>query len=114
MRYHAILRNPVVKRGTQPILRIDIVDDDGLPVDLTNARVYAIFKRYWTSTAAIIDEECEISDPSNGNCLLYLLLEDTSSWDLGRYIGEVELIIDSTTMDRTDDLILWVKPSIRD
>jgi hypothetical protein len=115
MNIHAIIDNTVIKRGSQPDVEIVVYNDDGTTVDLTNAEVALIIKRWWTSTEVLLYDQCTITDAENGVCELYLLAEDTSSWELGRYVGEVLVSFpNDTSLYKSEDIVFWVKPSLGD
>ncbi len=113
MDIHAIVRNPVIKKGTQPDLYITVYNNDGTEMDLSDSEVSIIVKRWHTGASAIIDQECVITEPTRGKCVACLSALDTSNWDVGRYLGEIEVIRDSTEWDRTENMAFWVQESLR-
>jgi len=114
MNVHAIITNPVVKQGSAPDLEIILYDDDGLRIDLDTAEaVSVIFKRWHASDTAIINQLCEITDSTRGECVIPLLEEDTSAFELGRFFGEIQVDFSDGVIERTEDLVLWVKKSVR-
>jgi hypothetical protein len=112
MDLHVIIHNPIIKKGTAPAIRFTAYDNEGEALDLTNAQwVLAAFKRWNTSTEYFINHSCTVTNAEEGEFELLLTQEDTT--EDGRFIGEIEIAFGDNSMDRCEDLVIWLLPSIR-
>jgi hypothetical protein len=122
MAFRAIIINPTIRKGEAKDINIELFTDEGLPLNLSeyiDPAVFLMAKRWATQddADALINEECDIIDEENGYCKAFLPWEETTNYDEGRYLAEIDLVFYDSNgyehREKSDTLIMWIKSPIR-
>lgn len=99
-----------IDQGSTYSGRIPVVNNDGLPVDLTSFDARGQIRKSYASTSAI-NFDIVIDDPVSGVINLRLDPEVTQTLKAGRYVFDVE-IYDNTDVIRVSEGQVHVSPRV--
>jgi hypothetical protein len=92
----------IVIRGESKTFKLCVVDESGVPVDLTGARLIMTVKEDITDELCVIRKdsskgvgEIDIDEPKAGCAKIYLTPSDTHNKDCGEYIFDVWVVLAS-------------------
>ena len=80
-----------IDQGSDFSAVIDLENDNGTPMDLSNTQIYSQFRKSYNSSTAY-NFTCEIIDSINGKFALRLPGITSSSIRPGRYLYDVEVL----------------------
>lgn len=101
-----------IDQGSDFIVTIDLENDDGSAMDISNNQIYSQFRKSYNSSTAY-SFICEIVDPLNGKFSLKLPGVTSSTIKPGRYLYDVEIINPSTnSKNRVVEGIITINPEI--
>jgi hypothetical protein len=98
----------VIDQGTTFNSEIELTDQDGNDLDVTNMHAYAQMRKHYTSTNAT-SFSCALS---NGMLVLSLTAEQTNTLSAGRYVYDIELVDGSNNVHRLFEGVVTVTPSV--
>ena len=105
----AVISNLAIDQGTTYSVTITVTDDTGSARDLTNYTVRSQMRRsYYTN--ANISFSANIASPADGTVSLDLTSTQTSALKPGRYVYDVELVSNVSTVERLVEGIVTVYP----
>jgi len=99
-----------IDQGSDFIISISLQNDDGSIMDLTGFSIYSQFRKSYGSTTAYAFI-AQIPDPANGVLTLALSGNASSAIKPGRYLYDVEIVLDSLKM-RVVEGIVTINPEI--
>jgi hypothetical protein len=103
--------NIVVDQATTFSTTLNLTDDAGNPIDLTNHQAQGQIRHWYTSSAAI-NFTISIPQPNNGIIYLSLDANTTANMTYGRYVYDIVTITNSGTVTRVVEGILTVTPEV--
>lgn len=105
--------NIIIDQGTTFSVVIDIIDDDGIPIDLTNFTPKCqMRKSYYTSSFYTINSEV-YGDPLNGQVRIFLSPAESMAYKPGRYVYDVIVQnSDNSVVNRAINGIVTLTPSV--
>lgn len=103
--------NLVIDQGASYSTTIDILDEDGAPINLTNYTGAAQLRKHYTSTSFVaftVDIE-----GADGTVTLSMSANTTANLTPGRYVYDVELTSNTSgTVSRVLEGIVTVTPNV--
>lgn len=101
-----------IDQGSDFVVIIDLENDDGTPMNLSNVSIYSQFRKSFSSSTAH-SFICEVIDIPNGKFSLKLPGITSSNIKPGRYLYDVELLNTLTnTKSRAVEGIVTINPEI--
>jgi len=105
----AVISNLAIDQGTTYSVTITVTDDTGSARDLTNYTVRSQMRRsYYTNSNVAFS--ANIASPTDGTVSLDLTSTQTSALKPGRYVYDVELVSNVSTVERLVEGIVTVYP----
>lgn len=102
--------NIVIDQGATYITTIDVTDDDGTPIDLTNYSAAAQMRKHFSSISYI--QFTTNVGGINGGVTLSLTANQTANIAAGRYVYDCELTAPDGTVSRIIEGIVTVTPNV--
>jgi hypothetical protein len=102
--------NHYIEQGTSLSYSVTITDDNGSPVDLTNATVVSKMRKNYTSTSAQ-SFTISIIDYSTGKIQISLSPTETSLLKAGRYVYDLMYTLNTIT-NKVLFGIVTINPSV--
>lgn len=106
----AIKANLIIDQGTTYTTTVDVTDEDGLPVNLTNYTGTAQIRKHYSSSNST-PFAVSINGP-DGTVILNLTATQTGALVAGRYVYDVELTNSSNVISRIVEGIVTVTPQV--
>lgn len=101
-----------IDQGSDFTVIIDLENDDGTPMNLSNVSIYSQFRKSFNSSTAY-SFVCEVLDAVNGKFSLKLSGITSSNIKPGRYLYDVELLNTQVgTKSRVVEGIVTINPEI--
>jgi len=105
----ANVSNLAIDQGTTFSVTITVTDDTGSARNLTNYTARSQMRRsYYTSANTAFT--ANISNPTDGTISLNLTNNQTSALKAGRYVYDVELVSNTSTVERIVEGIVTIYP----
>ena len=105
----AAVSNLTIDQGTTYTVTFTVNDDTGTARDLTTYTGRSQMRRsYYTSANTAFT--VSIDNPTDGEVILSLSANQTSSLKAGRYVYDVELVSNTSTVERIVEGIVTVYP----
>jgi hypothetical protein len=82
--------NLYIDQGVTFSTEITISDDNGIPVDLTNATLASQVRKSYTSTVAFPFTITVLGDPTMGQVVLSMTATQTAAMAAGRYVYDAQ------------------------
>jgi len=102
----------VIFRGDTPTLEASFMDEDGNPIDLTDATVYVACRKETVMGDLLFNKTCTIVDAPKGRVRVKLTSTETEY--VGKGIGEFEArYVDGTILTLSQFIIIF-KEEVRD
>lgn len=101
--------NIVVDQGTTFTTTISVVDDDGLPIDLTSYTSRSQMRKHYTSSNSV---SFTTAVNNLGEITLSLTSSQTANLVPGRYVYDVEVISSANAVTRLIEGIVTVTPEV--
>ena len=79
-----------IDQGSDFSAVIDLENDNGTPMDLSNTQIYSQFRKSYNSSTAY-NFTCQVVDSGNGKIQIKLAGADSSAIRPGRYLYDVEI-----------------------
>jgi hypothetical protein len=98
----------IIDQGTTFSSEIELVDQDGNDLDVTNMHAYAQMRKHYTSVNAT-NFTCDLA---NGMLIISLTAEQTTSLTAGRYVYDIELIDGANNVHRLFEGVVTVTPEV--
>lgn len=102
--------NLIIDQGASYSTTIDILDEDGEPINLTNYTGAAQMRKHYTSTTAT--SFVVTLGGVEGTLTLSMSANTTANLSAGRYVYDVELTSDSGLISRVLEGIVTVTPNV--
>jgi len=103
--------NIVVDQATTFNTTLNLTDDAGNPIDLTNYQAEGQIRQWYTSSAAV-NFNITIPQPNNGIIYLSLDANTTANMVYGRYVYDIITKSGSGVVTRVVEGILTVTPEV--
>jgi hypothetical protein len=103
--------NIVVDQATTFSTTLNLTDDAGNPIDLTNYNAEGQIRKWYTSSN-VVNFAISISQPKNGIINISLDANTTANMAYGRYVYDIVTITNSGTVTRVVEGILTVTPEV--
>lgn len=108
----------IMRRGESKIITFTITDEEtGDPIDVSTTTVTFKVKKSTLSTNAVITKEDTDFDKSNANeGLLHIeIMEvDTQGVEEADYTGELKIVFDDGSIDKSQEIMLIIEQPIND
>ena len=102
----------IIDQGTDYQAALDLLADDGTPVDLTNYKFSGQIKySYYTSTVTA-NLNITIVDSANGNVLISLTAANSANIPPGRYVYDIKMVDATLLTTRLVEGILTITPQV--
>jgi hypothetical protein len=101
--------NLLIDQGATFSTVIDLVDENGVPINLSSYTGASQLRRHYTSSNAI---NFTVALTSNGVVTLSLTANQTTSLTAGRYLYDVEVTDNSGIVSRIVEGIVSVTPNV--
>ena len=101
--------NLLIDQGATFSTVIDLVDENGVPINLSSYTGASQLRRHYTSSNAI---NFTVALTSNGVITLSLTANQTTSLTAGRYLYDVEVTDNSGIVSRIVEGIVSVTPNV--
>ena len=101
--------NLLIDQGATFSTVIDLVDENGVPINLSSYTGASQLRRHYTSSNAI---SFTVALTSNGVITLSLTANQTTSLTAGRYLYDVEVTDNSGIVSRIVEGIVSVTPNV--
>ena len=105
----ATVSNLAIDQGTTYSVTITVTDDTGSARNLTNYTVRSQMRRSYYTTANT-SFSANIASPADGTVSLDLTSTQTSALKPGRYVYDIELVSNVSTVERLVEGIVTVYP----
>lgn len=102
--------NLLIDQGATYSTSIDILDEDGLPINLTGYSGAAQLRKHYTSSNAV--SFSVTLGGADGTLTLSLTANATANITAGRYVYDVELTSNTGTVSRVLEGIVTVTPNV--
>lgn len=89
----AEVKNLFIDQGTSFSVDVDIVDDDGLPFDLTGYSSRSKFKKTYNSSNSVTITTALFSNSTVSKITLSMTASQTANVAAGRYVYDAEIFI---------------------
>lgn len=107
----ATVSNLAIDQGTTYSVTIGVADTTGSARDLTGYTGRAQIRRsYYTNSNVAFT--VSIDNPADGEIILSLTSNQTSSLKAGRYVYDLELVSNTNTVERVVEGIITVYPEV--
>jgi len=100
--------NIYIDQGTDYETSVEVVNDDGLPVDLVGAVLKAQARKVY-STKTVFEFDILTADASQGTFLLYLSAENNNDLKPGKYKYDVLITVGGSTVKLIEGLVFIVE-----
>ena len=100
-----------IDQGSDFSAVIDLENDNGTPMDLSNAQIYSQFRKSYNSSTAY-SFTCQVLDSVNGKFQMKLAGADSSAIRPGRYLYDVEIVNSIPVKTRVVEGIVTINPEI--
>lgn len=107
----ALSYNIFIEQGTDFQLTIEIADETGAALDLTNYLVYSQMRRSYDSPDAI-DITVDVTDAVNGELTLFVPHSQTEVMRPGHYVYDVEIVSIDNVISRVLEGQVVVSPGV--
>jgi hypothetical protein len=98
----------VVDQGTTFSSEIELTDQDGDPLDVTNMAARGQIRKHYTSSTAT-DFACSLA---NGMLIISLTSGQTANLIAGRYVYDIELVDGANNVHRLFEGVVTVTPEV--
>jgi len=98
----------VVDQGTNFSSEIELNNQDGDPLDVTNMTARGQIRKHYTSSIAT-DFTCDLA---NGMLIISLSAEQTQTLLAGRYVYDIELVDGANNVHRLFEGVVTVTPEV--
>jgi hypothetical protein len=105
----ATVSNLAIDQGTTYSVTITVTDDTGSARNLTNYTPRAQMRRSYYTTANTAFA-ANVSSPTDGTITLDLTATQTSALKAGRYVYDLELVSNTSTVERIVEGIVTIYP----
>jgi len=106
------LEEITIFRGDTPTLEATFTDEDGNPIDLTDATVYLACRKETATGDVLFDKTCTVTNPTKGQVRVTLTSIETDY--VGKGIGEFEARYADGTILTLSQFIIIFKEEVRD
>lgn len=101
-----------VDQGTTFESNLDLVNDDGSVINVTNYVFSGQIRKSYYSTSTTANLVLNIVDAANGNVNIYLSAATTANIKAGRYVYDVKMKDTTNTVTRIVEGIITVTPQV--
>lgn len=101
--------NLLIDQGADFITTINLNDENGNPVDLSNYDSRAQMRKHYTSVNYI---NFDTSTNANGSLIMALNSSQTANIEAGRYVYDFEIIDTNNVVSRIIEGIVTVTPNV--
>lgn len=101
-----------IDQGTDFNLDLDLTNDDGTVINVTNYTFSSSIRKSYHSSAVAANLTVTIHDAANGNVVLSLNSATTANIKSGRYLFDVKQIDASNTTTRLVEGVVTVLPQV--
>jgi len=101
-----------IYRGDTPTLEATFTDEDGNPIDLTDATVYIACRKETVTGDVLFNKTCTVTNATQGQVEVKLTSTETDY--VGKGIGEFEARYVDGTILNLSQLIIIFKEEVRD
>lgn len=101
-----------VDQGTTFESTIDLVNDDGSPVNIASYLFSGQIRKSYYSSSTTAEFSIQIVDAANGEANIILTSETTASIKPGRYVYDIKMTDTQNTVTRIVEGILTVTPQV--
>lgn len=102
-----------IKQGEKKFLVLTVKDANGQLVDLSGAALFLGFKSKKTDTTYTFSKEDASFDKSNGaSGEVSVLLTETDTATAGKFIGELKVTFQDTTIEKSVDFYLYIEQAV--
>jgi hypothetical protein len=98
----------VIDQGTSFSSEIELTNQDGEPLDVTNMAARGQIRKHYTSSTAT-DFSCDLA---NGMLIISLTSEQTRTLLAGRYVYDIELVDGANNVHRLFEGVVTVTPEV--
>lgn len=102
----------LIDQGTDFSTTLDLIADDGSPIDITGYTFKGQIRKSYTSANATANLVITITDAANGNTEITIDSANTSNISFGRYVYDVIAKDTSNTTSRIVEGIVTVTPRV--
>ena len=100
-----------IDQGTDFESNLDLINDDGTPIDITGYSFSGQIRKSYYSSNATANIEITITNAVTGNTLLHIPAANTANIPAGRYVYDIKM--DTTTsISRVVEGIITVTPQV--
>lgn len=103
--------NIVVDQGSTFSTFLNLTDDVGDAINLTNYQARGQIRKWYTSSS-YVTFTITIPDPTNGNIYISLNANTTANMEPGRYVYDIETVDTTSNITRIVEGILTVTPEV--
>lgn len=107
----AVVSNLILEQGTTFSVTIGYNDANGDPVDLTGYTARSQMRKSYDSVS-YVTLNANVSDAAGGEITLSLPSERTANIKYGRYLYDVEVVLNSNVITRIVEGIVTVMPEV--
>jgi len=99
-------------QGTTFSSSVDLTNDDGSPIDVTNYSFVCQIRKSYYSSNATANLVVTVSDAANGNITLGLDAANTANIRAGRYLYDLKMNTDDDRTIRVLEGIITITPQV--
>ena len=99
-------------QGTDFSVNIDLTNDDGSVINVTNYTFSSSIRKSYYSANATANLDITIASAANGNVAISMNAATTSNIKAGRYLYDIKMVDSSNVTSRVIEGIITVYPQI--
>ena len=101
-----------IDQGTDFESTLDLIGDDGTPIDLTGYQFSGQIKKSYYSSTVSANITITVPDAANGVTYLKITAANTANIPAGRYVYDVKMVDTSNTVTRIVEGIVTITPQV--
>ena len=101
-----------IDQGTDFETSLDLIGDDGTPIDITGFTFKSQIRKSYYSANASANLTITVLDAPNGNAMLSMTAANSSNIFPGRYVYDVKMKDSANTTTRVVEGILTINPQV--
>jgi hypothetical protein len=101
-----------IDQGTDFETSLDLIADDGTPIDITGYQFYSQIKKSYYSSNVAANLVVIVTDAINGNTLISIDAANSANIFPGRYVYDVKMIDSTNTVSRVVEGIVTITPQV--
>lgn len=101
-----------VDQGTDFESNLDLIADDGTPINVTGYTFTGQIRKSYYSANATANIAITVTDAPNGNAYLRMTAANTANIPAGRYVYDVKMKDTSNTTTRIIEGIITITPQV--